>query len=185
VPRTAEYHDQVGSRRAKHLIILLTIHSRSDRQFALAVSLARIERNQAAAESTLALQLTELKDQIVSAMAGGAASRAGDLVKKLSAAQRMATHDLPQETILASLAYDEMEYRQSNIVSPSDSTYGWIFEESDVTKVQPSTQYMQWLRSDDGIFWVTGKAGSGKPTLMKHIYKDERTHSALKTWATD
>lgn len=44
-------------------------------------------------------------------------------------------------------------------------------------------QYMPWLKSGDGIFWVTGKAGSGKSTLMKHIYNDPRTESAMEHWA--
>jgi hypothetical protein len=162
---------------------VLTSHSRSDRQFALAVCLARIERNQAAAESTLALQLTELKHQIMSAMASKTSSKTGDLVKNLSAAQRMTTHDLPQEAILTSLRYTEMDYRQDSIVNPDHSSYSWIFEGSSTTENQPQNRYMSWLSEDDGIFWVTGKPGSGKSTLMKHIYKDERTHSALETWA--
>lgn len=116
-------------------------------------------------------------------MASGTSSRTGDLVKNVSAAQRMATHDLPQEAILKSLRYAEMDYRQSNIVNPSHSSYGWIFEEAGTTKRRPSTRYVQWLREDDGIFWITGKAGSGKSTLMKHIYTDERTHAALRSWA--
>jgi len=100
-------------------------------------------------------------------MAHGKVSRIEDLVKKLSAAQRMATHDIPQEVILASLGYTEMEYRQSSITDTGRSSYGWIFEQS--INGQPSTRYVPWLREDDGIFWVTGKAGSGKSTLMKHI----------------
>jgi hypothetical protein len=100
-------------------------------------------------------------------MAHGKVSRSEDLVKKLSAAQRMATHDIPQEVILASLGYTEMEYRQSSITDTGRSSYGWIFEQSSTG--QPSTRYVPWLREDDGIFWVTGKAGSGKSTLMKHI----------------
>lgn len=159
------------------------MYSRSDRQFALAVSLARIERNQAAAESTLALRLTELKDQIISAMASGASFRTGDLVKNLSAAQRMATQDLPPEAILGSLRYAEMDYRQNGIADPSHSSYSWIFDEGVTTNNQPPARYIPWLREEDGIFWVTGKAGGGKSTLMKHIYKDQRTHSELKSWA--
>jgi hypothetical protein len=159
---------------------VLTVRSPSNRQFTLAVTLARIEHNQAASESTLARRLTELKDQVISAIADGKSSRSEDLVQKLSAAQRVATHDLPQEAILTSLRYAEIESRQSRIVDPGESPYGWMLDE---TGTNQSSQYMQWLSKDSGIFWVTGKAGSGKSTLMKYIYKDERTHSALHSWA--
>lgn len=162
---------------------LLTPRLSSDQQFALATALTRIERNQTASHSSLAHQLIELKDQIVSAMTNERSPKGGDLASKLSAAQRMATHYLPQEAILTSLRYTEMEYRQNGIVDPSDSSYSWIFDDAGVTKDQLSNRYMPWLREDDGIFWVTGKAGSGKSTLMKHIHKDRRTHAALRSWA--
>ena len=158
-----------------------TLCSHSGRQFALAVSLARIERNQAAAESTLPRELTKLKNEIIDALADGKPTNSDDLVKKLSAAQRMATQDMPQDAILRSLKYTEMEYRQSSITGVSRLSYNWMFERSVVD--QPSIRYVPWLREDEGIFWVTGKAGSGKSTLMKHIYKDERTHAALRSWA--
>ena len=34
---------------------------------------------------------------------------------------------------------------------------------------------MDWLRSDGRIFWITGKPGSGKSTLMKHLIENKRT----------
>ena len=34
---------------------------------------------------------------------------------------------------------------------------------------------MDWLRSDNGIFWISGKPGSGKSTLMKYLTENERT----------
>lgn len=71
--------------------------------------------------------------------------------------------------------------RQDTISEPSHSTYNWIFETAG-TFPYPVT-YMPWLESSDGIFWVTGKAGSGKSTLMKHIYNDGKTAATLEQWA--
>ena len=34
---------------------------------------------------------------------------------------------------------------------------------------------MNWLRSDNRIFWISGKPGSGKSTLMKYLTENERT----------
>ncbi|KAK4209406.1 hypothetical protein QBC37DRAFT_391283 [Rhypophila decipiens] len=39
--------------------------------------------------------------------------------------------------------------------------------------------FSQWLESDDSIYWITGKAGSGKSTLMKYIFQDQRTRTGM------
>jgi hypothetical protein len=41
----------------------------------------------------------------------------------------------------------------------------------------------RWLRSSDDIFWVYGKAGSGKSTLMKFLFEHKRTRVHLSEWA--
>ena len=49
--------------------------------------------------------------------------------------------------------------------------------------------FMEWLLSpsdaDDSnrIFWVSGKAGSGKSTMMKYLYRDPRLKQYLRSWA--
>lgn len=40
-----------------------------------------------------------------------------------------------------------------------------------------------WLRHDSGIYWVSGKAGSGKSTLMKYLYEHEEIKRLLGLWA--
>ncbi|KAI1336379.1 hypothetical protein F5Y15DRAFT_418922 [Xylariaceae sp. FL0016] len=40
-----------------------------------------------------------------------------------------------------------------------------------------------WLRSGFDIYWVSGKAGSGKSTLMKHLLGQRQTHDLLQEWA--
>ncbi|KXS95972.1 hypothetical protein AC578_8110 [Pseudocercospora eumusae] len=42
-----------------------------------------------------------------------------------------------------------------------------------------------WLEEDHSIYWVCGKAGSGKSTLMAHIMDDYRTVECLSRWARD
>lgn len=40
-----------------------------------------------------------------------------------------------------------------------------------------------WLSSDRGLYWIRGKPGSGKSTLMKHIARSQKIECALKSWA--
>ncbi|CAG2007343.1 unnamed protein product [Fusarium graminearum] len=44
------------------------------------------------------------------------------------------------------------------------------------------TGFREWLEDGSGFFWVKGKAGSGKSTLMKFIATHDDTQSLLRTW---
>jgi hypothetical protein len=44
-------------------------------------------------------------------------------------------------------------------------------------------KFARWLRSNEPLFWISGKAGSGKSSLMSLIKDDSRTNRALSTWA--
>jgi putative ribosome biogenesis GTPase RsgA len=39
-----------------------------------------------------------------------------------------------------------------------------------ITQGQPSPKFADWLENDGGIYWIAGKAGSGKSTLMKYLW---------------
>ncbi|KXH42773.1 hypothetical protein CNYM01_03796 [Colletotrichum nymphaeae SA-01] len=73
-----------------------------------------------------------------------------------------------QATILASFVYDVMDDRHSRIIDAHEETFRWIFEHP---KEDPGkwSDFKDWLKSDDQLYWITGKAGSGKSTLMKFI----------------
>lgn len=73
---------------------------------------------------------------------------------------------------------------ESTIVTAHGNTCAWILEDSGPDDLETTTHnFMAWLRSDHPHFWVSGKAASGKSTLMKFIYHDSEVESALQTWA--
>lgn len=76
------------------------------------------------------------------------------------------------QDILASLSFQNMRQRREEIKEAHSATFQWIFTNDD-------NVFKNWLRDDGGIFWVNGKAGSGKSTLMKFLAKDERTRHLL------
>lgn len=43
----------------------------------------------------------------------------------------------------------------------------------------------EWLRSGTGLYWICGKAGSGKSTLMKYLHDNPDTRAPLEAWAGD
>lgn len=76
-------------------------------------------------------------------------------------------------TILNSLAFDRMRYRHATILEAHPKTFEWAFQ----------NQLQSWLRSSHPVFWITGKPGSGKSTLMKYLVNNPRTPLALETWS--
>ena len=85
--------------------------------------------------------------------------------------------------ILDSLGFATMQNRQEEVAQAYHTTFEWIFEEPKQESHHLWTNFVEWLRHGDGIYWVNGKAGSGKSTLMKYIYNDERTSQILAQWS--
>jgi hypothetical protein len=90
--------------------------------------------------------------------------------------------DVVNTTILEQLSYPHMTNRYEEIHEAHSKTFDWIFsgtEQSDL----PWSDFVKWLRQDANIYWINGKAGSGKSTLMKHIYDSHHTAEYLREWA--
>ncbi|KAF3806058.1 hypothetical protein GCG54_00004384 [Colletotrichum gloeosporioides] len=87
--------------------------------------------------------------------------------------------------ILDSLYYSQLEDREWAIHEAHGKTFEWIFEadsaDDDVKK--NSVNFIEWLKHGDGVFWVTGKAGSGKSTLMKFLTHHHETKRLVQKWA--
>lgn len=97
---------------------------------------------------------------------------------KLIASERSVSLD---QQFLKSLAFDHLEERHTSIIKAHEDTLEWIFEPA--TDSTDGRKLLQWLEFGKGIFWVSGKAGSGKSTLMKFVAGHDKTRSALAEWA--
>jgi hypothetical protein len=115
-------------------------------------------------------------------------------------AQADMQHSVVQTTskykeLLDSLYYPEMFERQQSIKPPSFGTFQWIFDSSppvqDDARWSPGARlredmrgvFARWLGSNEPLFWISGKAGSGKSSLMSLIQSDPRTATALTPWS--
>jgi hypothetical protein len=82
-----------------------------------------------------------------------------------------------QQRILGGLCFDSRTARHDRIIQAHKDTFSWILEEHG----PGDDKFVKWLRHGGGVFWISGKPGSGKSTLMKlvasHI-QTERTLSA-------
>ena len=82
--------------------------------------------------------------------------------------------------LLDSLYDRDMNARRNQIEKRHTDTFSWVFSE----EIQrPWDSFTEWLSSKDSIYWISGKAGSGKSTLMKFLIGDKRTSQYLYKWA--
>ncbi|KAK4202962.1 hypothetical protein QBC40DRAFT_319724 [Triangularia verruculosa] len=73
-----------------------------------------------------------------------------------------------QKAFLSHFHYDGMYSRAESVAKAHESTFRWIFEDDS------GAGFSKWLQSSQQLYWITGKAGSGKSTLMKFISQAER-----------
>lgn len=77
------------------------------------------------------------------------------------------------DEIVSSLRVSERDRRLGQINQKVGDTFNWAYDDS-------STGLSEWLQKGTGIFWIHGKPGSGKSTLMKYLYEDPRTEELLR-----
>ncbi|KAI1418856.1 hypothetical protein F5Y12DRAFT_789534 [Xylaria sp. FL1777] len=86
------------------------------------------------------------------------------------------------QDFLESLYFSKIKARQRKIESAHSKTFGWVFRPS-VPDGSKTISFYQWLCEGNGTFWIQGKAGSGKSTLMKFICSHATTMELLRVWA--
>ncbi|KAF4816665.1 Vegetative incompatibility protein HET-E-1 [Colletotrichum siamense] len=101
-----------------------------------------------------------------------------ELVQTLAAFAEEARNHGINRAILESLHFAQIKERQNEIPKAHKNTFKWIFNDNG------PGNFANWLRESSGIFWITGKPGSGKSTLMKFISGHETTKDLATTWAS-
>jgi hypothetical protein len=86
---------------------------------------------------------------------------------------------MADDSLLRDLCPPVLWARYDEVNEPHKDTFQWIFG----GQFQPWADFPDFLASDEGIYWITGKAGSGKSTLMKYISEEkQKLERHLKTW---
>jgi hypothetical protein len=91
-----------------------------------------------------------------------------------------------EQNFLRNLDFASRRYRYGDIPEAYTRTFEWILDPSKQTEQGENEQcclLLQWLRHSNGTFWLSGKAGSGKSTLMKYIVNHDETRKSLEAWA--
>jgi hypothetical protein len=106
-----------------------------------------------------------------------------------------------RQRFLRSLKFTTMNARRNHIVDSHEGTFKWIFPsrltaeeasllESDIDEKlfwsgssnSLWDNFEEWLQSESNIYWIYGKPGSGKSTLVKFLVSNNHTSAALNYW---
>lgn len=95
--------------------------------------------------------------------------------------------------VLESLAFEGMDYRELDLEDAWARTFEWLApggadgpedSSNDTERQTYQHSFTSWLRSSDPCpFWICGKAGSGKSTLMKRLFQQSEFREEMRKWA--
>ncbi|KAI0116035.1 hypothetical protein F4776DRAFT_666610 [Hypoxylon sp. NC0597] len=83
--------------------------------------------------------------------------------------------------VLEYLTFRHINDRYDTVKKKHGKTFEWIFEPKGHNRL-PWSPFPDWFESDSPCYWVNGKPGSGKTTLMKFINQAHGTKSLLERW---
>ncbi|KAM0558018.1 hypothetical protein ACHAPJ_005185 [Fusarium lateritium] len=131
---------------------------------------------------------SQTADDPQSQLKDGTSQSPGSNYPSRVAAAKLAPAGLINDFILESLAYKSMHDRESQVTEAHAKTLDWIFDNSAIE--QPLRQkfrdsFVSWLNGSQlgPIYWITGKPGSGKSTLMRYLSQHPVATYYLRRWA--
>ena len=105
------------------------------------------------------------------------------LTNKVSALSLSKRKFAAEEAILAGLDFEQRPHRHEAIPAAYQDTFQWILKPPLAGEPSTHAGFRSWLETGDGIFWTSGKPGSGKSTLVKFIQSSQLTTQCLSNWA--
>ncbi|OJJ05862.1 hypothetical protein ASPVEDRAFT_45324 [Aspergillus versicolor CBS 583.65] len=182
--RIAELYHRLKQYREQIVVVLLVINNA--RQTAADSKVEEIGLGVVSSEKRILDETRQARFQILDAISRSNYSPAkpedvATVSALLSEVASFASEKQSRENVLESLYYPRMGDRREWISSAHRKTFNWALEHrKDDTR--PWDDLKEWLLQGNGIYWLSGKAGSGKSTLMKYIDQDERTTQFLREW---
>ena len=118
--------------------------------------------------------------------------RADDSISDVPAGQPSAEvyfRNLAQNSGAGYLDFDGSRAREAAVADTISRTYSWIYNRHPDPENSGGiiwSSFPEWLeRPSDSTYWITGKPGSGKSTIMKHILVSSALKVHLREWAGD
>ncbi|KAL1849137.1 hypothetical protein Daus18300_013386 [Diaporthe australafricana] len=124
-------------------------------------------------------ELRQLQNEFGEIFQGLAGDRHRAMALLIGASGR-GLHIPAEQAILQQLSYVVVGQREKSIHAAHQQTLTWVFGKPEQSS---PTTFEDWLSSEEDLYWVSGKPGSGKTALMEFLTYHSRTQSGLKAWA--
>ncbi|KAI2468145.1 hypothetical protein F4781DRAFT_432692 [Annulohypoxylon bovei var. microspora] len=172
----------------------------------------RLSDLQAKVEDILDNQTKERRGSAVTEDKGFPPEKMQDILVVLNTLIDFSRHTSPEVRVLRQLYFKSMYDREDSVGDVGLGTYKWFLDEeadeevekdnafirrsSDRWTIEETTQirqlqlqtrqtFLKWLSNGSGIFYLSGKAGSGKSTLVKFLAYHHLTKEELDIWSGD
>ncbi|KAL8322395.1 hypothetical protein RB597_008228 [Gaeumannomyces tritici] len=100
-----------------------------------------------------------------------------------------------KEQLLRSLKFASMNERRNQVADSHPQTFDWVLKDgsdacerysfSDPGPRGSWNSFSDWIRSTETLYWISGKPGSGKTTLIKYLLHHPSTKGFLDLWNID
>ncbi|KAL8350008.1 hypothetical protein RB598_005378 [Gaeumannomyces tritici] len=90
-----------------------------------------------------------------------------------------------RKEVLELLWFRSMDDRRDGVAPAHAATFQWALNAKRPDRQAEWDDLSAWMRAGSGVYWISGKAGSGKSTLMKYIFSSSETQRLLQAWAGD
>lgn len=90
--------------------------------------------------------------------------------------------DIWTKRLMDWLYFPQMDHRESGVKEAHKATFRWALQPREDMNM-PGPNLAEWLQNGDGLFWIQGKLGSGKSTLMKYLWQNPLLDQQLRVWA--
>ena len=180
-----DLHNRLKEYREQIVVVLLVIAS--SRQSELNNNVQGVGASVIAAETRIVDETRQARTQILEAIRNPQhspnKSESIGLVSQLLSRMVLDKLELSnKQAVLDSLYFSRMQDRREYIAEAHNKTFQWVLQ-AEVATERPWANLAKWLKTSNGIYWIGGKPGSGKSTLMKYIEQDKRTITYLEEWS--
>ncbi|KAK4151584.1 hypothetical protein C8A00DRAFT_35782 [Chaetomidium leptoderma] len=104
----------------------------------------------------------------------------------VQASRQQSGRALARLSIIGSLGFNSIQDREDAIPKAYTDTFEWLFKAKlDADPSSPWCNLAAWLEKDNReIYWIAGKPGAGKSTLMKFLTSHHLLRDHLAVWST-